>query len=141
VTDRQPPPANTAIPTTGDSIKARAARDPLLTATALQSARRLYLGRLEPSDPRASPLHGDTPPVLLHVGEDEILLDDARRYVDRVWHARSMIELHVWKGVIHVFPANIALLQAAREALDSVGDFLQRNLASEHVAQTAHDRV
>jgi hypothetical protein len=34
----------------------------------------------------ASPLYGDMaglPPVLLHAGEDEILLDDARRYADR----------------------------------------------------------
>ena len=53
---------------------------------------------------------------MLHVGEDEILLDDARRYAERLDAAGSAGELHVWKGMVHVFPANLALLRAAREA-------------------------
>jgi hypothetical protein len=28
----------------------------------------------------------------------------------------STVELHVWQGMLHVFPANVALLHAAREA-------------------------
>jgi len=40
----------------------------------------------------------------------------------------SATELHVWQGMVHVFPANLALLQAAREALDITGEFLRCNL-------------
>ena len=38
--------------------------------------------------------------------------------------------LELWQGVVHVFPANVALLRAAREALDNIGEFLRRNLGS-----------
>jgi len=65
---------------------------------------------------------------VLAVGEDEILFDDARRYADLVAKSGSAAELHVWQGMVHVFPANVALLQAAREALDITGEFLRSNL-------------
>jgi monoterpene epsilon-lactone hydrolase len=122
----------TDLALTGDSIDNRARHDPLLTRGALEDARRLYLGQGSAQDPRASPLYGDMaglPPVLLHVGEDEILLDDARRYADLSAKSGSEAELHIWQGMAHVFPANLALLQAAREALDIAGEFLRRNLA------------
>lgn len=41
----------------------------------------------------------------------------------------SEVELHIWQGMAHVFPANLALLEAAHEALDIAGEFLRRNLA------------
>ena len=117
---------------TGDSIGTRAAHDPMLSRRALEDAKQLYLGQGNAKDPLASPLYGDLaglPPVLLHVGEDEIVLDDARRYADRSSKFGSEAELHIWQGMVHVFPANLALLKAAREALDIAGEFLRRNLA------------
>ena len=113
----------------GESVTTRAAHDPMLTRAALEAARRLYLGAQDPKDPRASPLYGAVtglPPVMLHVGEDEILLDDATRYAECVAAAGGTAELHVWEGMVHVFPANLALLHAAREATGYVGDFLRR---------------
>ena len=115
----------------GDSMAARAMHDPLLTRDALEKARDLYLHGLDAKDPRASPLYGDLtdlPPVLLHVGEEEILLDDSRRYADWTAQSGSPAELHEWQGMVHVFPANLTLLRAAREALDITGEFLRRNL-------------
>jgi len=121
----------TDLALTGDSIVARAKRDPLLTRETLESARHLYLGQMDSKDPRVSPLYDDLsslPPVLIHVGEDEILLDDARCCADRLAKSGSAAELHVWQGMLHVFPANLAVLHAAREALDIAGEFLRRNL-------------
>lgn len=123
----------TDLALTGQSLTTRANRDPLLTRTALEGARQYYLGQADPTDHRASPLYGSVaglPPVLLHVGEDEILLDDSCRFADRLERAGTPYELHVWKGMVHVFPANPALLQAAREALEDIGRFLRRHLAS-----------
>jgi epsilon-lactone hydrolase len=114
---------------TSDSIEARAKHDPLLTRVALEAARQLYLGQVNATDPRISPMYGDLadlPTVLIHVGEDEILLDDARRYSDLLAKSGLGAELHVWEGMVHVFPANLVLLQAAREALDIAGEFLRR---------------
>lgn len=123
----------TDLALTSESITTRAGRDPLLTGTTLQVARQRYLGEHDPHDPRVSPVYGDLaglPPIMLHVGEDEILLDDARRYAERLAAAGSAGELHIWKGMLHVFPANLALLSAAREATNSVGAFLRRHLAA-----------
>jgi epsilon-lactone hydrolase len=101
----------------GDRMTARAMHDPPLTRAALEKARHLYLRGFDAKDSRASPLYGDLthlPPVLLHVGEDEILLDDSRRYADRAAQPGSPAELHEWQGMVHVFPANLALLRRAR---------------------------
>jgi len=129
----------TDLALTGASIESRAKHDPLLTHGALEVARRLYLRQEDAKDPRASPLYGDLaglPPIQLHVGEDEILLDDARRQADLLAKSGLVAELHVWQGMVHVFPANVALLHAAREALDIAGAFLRRNLAQCNASQT-----
>jgi acetyl esterase/lipase len=118
----------------GDSMKSKASSDPLLSLEALSAAVRLYLAGKEPRDPRASPLYGDLkglPPVFLHVGEDEVLLDDARRYATKVEESGGNAELHVWQGMVHVFPANLALLRAAKEALELTGAFLRAHLVEE----------
>ena len=121
----------TDLALTGDSMTTRAGHDPLLTRDALEQARIAYLGAIDPKDPVASPLYGDVaglPPVMLHVGEDEILLADARRMADSIATAGSTAELHVWQGMVHVFPANLALLRAAADALDIVATFIRLNL-------------
>ena len=112
---------------TGDSIEARADADPLLTRDALEKAAKLYLGEHDLRNPQVSPLYGDLaglPPVLLHVGEDEILLDDSRRYAERIISAGGTARIDIWQEMVHVFPSNVELLQAAREALDDIGKFL-----------------
>ena len=39
--------------------------------------------------------------------------------------AGGRAEVHVWEGMVHVFPANLAVLLAASEALDGIGAFLR----------------
>jgi acetyl esterase/lipase len=84
------------------------------------SGTQLYLGQMDAKDPRVSPLYEDLtvlPPVLLHVGEDEVLLDDARRYAVLLANSGAVSELHVWQGMVHVFPANLATLLRVRTIL------------------------
>ena len=119
----------TDLALTGASMASRAEADPLSTKESLAAAAKLYLKGREPRDPMASPLCGDLtglPPVVMHVGEDDILLDDALRYGDRFESAGGAIQIHTWEGMIHVFPSNVAELKAAPEALDQIGDFLSR---------------
>jgi epsilon-lactone hydrolase len=115
---------------TGDSIEAQAIADPILTGDALRKAAKLYLGGEDLCNPQASPLYGDLtglPPVLLHVGEDEILLDDSRRFAERINSFGGVARLGVWEGMVHVFPSNLAL-RSARESLDDIGEFLRSHL-------------
>jgi monoterpene epsilon-lactone hydrolase len=118
----------TDLALTGKSIEGRAKSDPMLTRDALIQAAELYLGNEDRHDPKASPLYGEVsglPPVLFHVGEDEILLDDSRRFANRIEAAGGVAQLHIWEGMTHVFPSNLSL-QAAKDALDDIGAFLQQ---------------
>jgi monoterpene epsilon-lactone hydrolase len=118
---------------TGESMTTRAEADPLSTPASLAALARLYLGNRGAGDPLASPLYGDLaglPPVRMHVGEDDVLLDDSVRYGKRFEEEGGTIEVHTWQGMIHVFPSNIALLKAAEEALKNIGDFLKSRASS-----------
>jgi monoterpene epsilon-lactone hydrolase len=113
---------------TGESMETRAESDPMLTRGALNQAAQLYLGDKDRHDAKASPLYGKLtglPPVMLHVGEDEILLDDSRRCANRIEAAGGDAQLHIWEGMTHVFPSNVSL-QAAKDALDVIGAFLRQ---------------
>jgi monoterpene epsilon-lactone hydrolase len=59
---------------------------------------RAYLNGHDAGDPFASPLLADLaglPPVRVHVGADEVLLDDSRRFVESAVAAGVDIELDV----------------------------------------------
>src|SRR6266516_1912576 len=71
---------------TGESFETRAAADPYFTKSQVAGLVASYLGETDPQNPLASPLYGDVsglPPIRVHVGDDEVLLDDSRRYVER----------------------------------------------------------
>jgi epsilon-lactone hydrolase len=62
-----------------------AEKDPILAIPGLAEAGRLWAGELSTSDPRVSPLYGDFhgfPPVLVMCGTYDLLVADARRFVD-----------------------------------------------------------
>jgi acetyl esterase/lipase len=90
-----------------------------------------YLGRASRSDPRASPLQSDLgglPPILLQVGERELLLDDSRRVHERVIAAGGRSELEVWPHVFHGWQMLDGLVPEAREALDRARAFIVGHL-------------
>jgi monoterpene epsilon-lactone hydrolase len=77
----------TDLALTGESFETRAEADPYFIKSQVAGLVRSYLGVCDPKNPLASPLfYGDLtglPPVRVHVGDDEVLLDDSRRYVER----------------------------------------------------------
>ena len=109
------------------SMVTQDAADPLLDAASLGATAALYLGDHDRRDPRVSPVHSDRsglPPVLIHVGDAEVLRDDTLRYAEGV----AGVEAHVWEGMTHVFPSSLGMLEAAEQALDNIGAFLRRQL-------------
>jgi acetyl esterase/lipase len=115
----------------GQSMDGRAAVDPLLSRATMQDGAALYLAGADARDPRASPLFGNLdglPPTLIHVGDDEVLLDDAVRYAQTAEQAGSSVDLHVWAGMVHVFTSSITTLEAARQASKGIGAFLARHV-------------
>ena len=117
----------TDLTLSGGSQQSRAAVDAILNRATTARCAAFYLAGADASDPRASPLFSEVrnlPPILIHVGEDEILLDDSLRYAERLQPEGGGHELHVWEGMLHVFPTSLAELEAARAAIQSTGAFL-----------------
>jgi acetyl esterase/lipase len=118
----------TDLALTGETYQARAEADPYFTKSQVAGLVSSYLGDTDPKNPQASPLYGDLsglPPIRVHVGDDEVLLDDSRRYVERAVAAGVDAELDVWMGMPHGFVTGIGQFDAARQSLNAIGAFLQ----------------
>ena len=120
---------------TGESAtaKSRAAADPMLRGAGIANAGRIYLAGADPRTPLASPLFADLrdlPPLLIHVGDAETLLDDSRTFAERASAAGVEVTLHVWPGMFHVFPIFPSLLPEARAAAIEMADFVSARVGA-----------
>jgi len=121
----------TDLTLSGRSWETHEAADPYFTKAQGLSMAPLYVGTHDPKDPLISPVFGDLaglPPIRIHVGEDEVLLDDSLRYVERAVAAGVDARVDVWQGMPHVFLSAAGQLAAADEALQAVGTFLAERL-------------
>ncbi len=87
----------------------------------------LVENRFRPSNPIVSPVFGDLselPPTLLQVSEAEMLLDDARRYVNKARASGSPVRLQSWAGLLHVWQLFYPEVPEARDAWKRIGEFL-----------------
>ena len=112
---------------TGASLKTNRRRDPMLVADGMQSVAAAYAGAADPRTPLISPIYGDLaglPPLLIFVGDSEILLDDARRLAERARAAGVVVDLRVHPDVPHAWPFLNAILPEGRQALDEAAAFL-----------------
>jgi monoterpene epsilon-lactone hydrolase len=110
----------TDLTLTGASYDTRAEADLYFTKSQAAGLVRSYLGATDPKNPLASPLYADPtglPPIRIHVGDDEVLLDDSRRYVEQAVAAGVDARLDVWMGMPHGFVTNIGGFNAATLAL------------------------
>jgi len=125
----------TDLTLSGATYETRAEADPLFTRPQVEELVHSYLAGTYPRHPLASPLHGrcsGMPPTRIHVGDDEVLLDDSLRYVERAVATGVDARVDVWMGMPHGFPASIGRLKAAAQSLDAIGMFLtERLLAGE----------
>jgi monoterpene epsilon-lactone hydrolase len=121
----------TDLTLSGATYETRADADPFFTRAQVAELVRSYLGNTDAKQPSASPLFGQLagmPPVRIHVGDDEVLLDDSRRYVEHALAAGVDAKLDVWTGMPHGFVVNVGRLKAATQSLDAIGLFLSEKL-------------
>ena len=122
----------TDLTLSGNSWESRADADPYFVKDQAESLIRSYLNGHNPADPLVSPLYGDLsglPPVRVLAGDDEVLLDDAWRYVERALAAGVDATLNVWEGMPHGFLNGLDHFEASSEALREVGAFLNARLS------------
>ncbi len=121
----------TDLALTGPSLQSNAKSDPMMDVARMPAFARCYLGDADPRHPYASPLYGDAaglPPMLIQVGSDEILRDDATRMAAKLREAGCRIELEEWPRMPHVWHHYARLIPEGRQAIERIGAFLQAKL-------------
>lgn len=117
---------------TGTTMSTKEGADPFFTREGMGHTGEMYLAGHDPNQPLLAPaVHADLtglPPILLQVGTNELLLDDAVRLAERAREADVDVVLDVTAGVPHVFQAFIGMLDEADQALDRAALFLSQHL-------------
>ncbi len=114
---------------TGESLRSNSGRDPMFHGDALRHLVPAYLNAVDPRTPLASPVYADLaglPPLLIHVGEREVLRDNSVRLAKRARAAGVQVDLQVWPVVPHVWQFAHAAMPEGRRSLDAAAAFLHQ---------------
>jgi monoterpene epsilon-lactone hydrolase len=114
----------------GESMATKAQVDPIVQRDGLVEMAKAYLGNADPRTPLAAPLYADLtglPPLLIHVGTSEMLLDDSTRLAERARSAGVDVVLEPWDEMIHVWHLFAAMLPEGQQAIDRVGEFIRKH--------------
>jgi monoterpene epsilon-lactone hydrolase len=122
----------TDLAATGDSLETNKDRDPMIFKDGLLESAEMYLYGEDPKHPLASPLYADLsglPPLMIHVGTVEVLLDDSTRLADRAKAAGVDVTLRMYEDLFHVWHYYAQMLPEADEAIAELGAFFKERLA------------
>ena len=114
----------------GESIRSEAGNDPIMDPCCLPFFVDLYLGETDPRFPLASPVFGDyhdIPPLLIQVGEYEIIRDGSVQVAARAQSNGVAVQLEIWPGMVHVFQSRD--LPETRQAMEHIAAFMRSQLA------------
>lgn len=122
----------TDLAMSGSTLASKAEVDPLIHKEYLNELANAYLpSGMDRKDSRVSPLYADLrnfPPMLIQIGSNETLLDDATRLAARAGAAAVAVTLEIWPNMIHAWPLWNAHLEDGRRALASAGGFIRTHL-------------
>lgn len=114
---------------TADTYDTNAESDKLFSRTSAEEAAPAYLGGADPMDPIASPLFGDwdgAPPLLILVGDAEVLLDDSRKLADVAKSAGVDVTLSVYPEMPHIWTMSYPAFPEAVEGVTEMAEFFAR---------------
>lgn len=110
------------------SHKLNAGFESMLNPVALRALGEHHIGNRDPRDPLLSPAYADLsglPPLMVHVGTREILLDDARAIKRNAKKAGVRLRYREWADMPHVFPLFHRFLPEGRKAIVDIRDFVK----------------
>ncbi|MCL6670929.1 alpha/beta hydrolase [Streptomyces panaciradicis] len=117
----------------GESIRSKEGADPIFVEADLRTYADLYVRAGDRAHPLASPVFADLtglPPLLVQVGANEILLDDAVRLAGRAGADDVEVTLDIGPGLPHVFQHHYGRLDEADAALERAAHFLTTHLSA-----------
>ena len=118
----------TDLTVSGQSVDANRRKDLWFTRKHLEIWASYYVGRADARSPYLSPVFADLsglPPLLLLVGEDELLLDDALRVRDAATSVGTDARLLIGKGMQHDWPLTLPWLDESRLAWNAMRRFVE----------------
>lgn len=121
----------TDLTMTAETYDTRGHLDPMIARESLTLSALAYLGGTDPKTPLASPLFaelGGLPPLAVHVGDFECLLDDSREFCAKAEGAGVEVELWVAPEMIHVWHAFAGLVPESDAALARLGGWIRQRL-------------
>jgi monoterpene epsilon-lactone hydrolase len=122
----------TDLTMSGASIDGRAVADPMVQRSGLERCANWYLGDGDSKNPLASPYFGNLgglPPMLIQVGSNEVLVDDAVRLSEKAKDAGVDVDYQCWDQMFHVWQLYAPRLSEGRDAIAKIGDFLNLHVA------------
>ena len=127
---------------TVESRTTRDAVDPIFSGRMINFLANFYAGTEEKHNPLLSPIYADLhgfPPLLIEVGNDEVLLDDSLHLAEHARAAQVSVELTVWDDIWHVFQLYASVLPEGRQSLENMGKFIrsQTGLSQERAERDA----
>jgi acetyl esterase/lipase len=117
----------------GESWTTRADADPMIDPDDLRKKGAMYLGGADPRTPTAAPIYADLsglPPLLIPVGDAEVLLDDALTLATRAREAGVDVTLDHQPEMIHVWPLFAGMAPESDAALERIAEFIGKHLSS-----------
>jgi acetyl esterase/lipase len=117
----------------GASVRANDGRCAMFRPENMRDFALAALGHLPADDPAVSPLYAPLhglPPLLLHVGAQELLLDDAVRVHDRVRATGGSSDLVVYEGVPHCWQILTPFVPEATHSLRGAATFILEHVAA-----------
>ncbi len=117
----------------GNTIKTHAAQDAMLSEDWLVWCAKNYCDPKSATDPTCSPLYADLtglPPVLIHVGTEEVLLDDAKRLAEQAEKCGIPTTFKIYDKVGHVFQFHAGILKESNDSIKRIGQFIDKHMQS-----------
>ena len=114
----------------GESMETRAAADPMVGKENLMISAKTYLGGADPRAPLAAPIYADLrglSPILIQVGDAEVLLDDSTRLAGIAREAGVEVKMDVWDDMIHVWHLFAPILPEGKQAIKQAGEFIKKH--------------
>lgn len=102
--------------------------DNRVAITASQDWAAAYAGGADRKDPLLSPVFGDysgIPPLLLQVGEVEMICRDTTRVAEQARAAGVDVTEEVWEDMFHVWQGFAPMLPEGREAIERIGEWIR----------------
>ncbi|MBT8107676.1 MAG: alpha/beta hydrolase [Gammaproteobacteria bacterium] len=116
----------------GESMKTRLGKDPWFDPEDIHVVARYYSpDETQWTNPLVSPVFANVaglPPMLIQVGDEEILLSDSTRLAEHLREEGVDAELQVWPELWHVFQLFVGKMPESKAAIGKIGDYIRKKL-------------